>query len=179
MKIRLNKINCFSIIENHLRTLVTYSTGKPSVDDWFTFFILPIILSGVMFYINGTTSSNTVNLIITALSIFVGLLINVLVLIFSLIQQETTKEIKIRILKETISNISYTIIISIITIIICLLTFINNHFLLVIATLLIYFFVVNFFITLMMIVKRMYLLFTDQLDQFQKEITKKKLEDLK
>lgn len=166
------KINCKKIIQRHFKTLVNNNTGKSNLDDWITFFVLPLLAAvGIVIY-NKSASANTINLIITALSIFVGLLINVLVLIFSLIQKETTRTLKIEILEETISNISYTIVVSVIAIAFCFFTFIDNNIVQEIVTGIVYFLVGHFFVTLMMIVKRMFLLFVNELDEFKNKSAK-------
>ena len=162
------KINVWKVIKSHFKTLVNHNTKKPGWDDWCIFLIAPIVIALLIVFFEKDASTNTVNLIITSLSIFVGLLINVLVLIFSLLQKEKDSKIKIIVLKETIINITYVIIISVVTMILCFCMNIEGYYFKIIITFLIYLFTIHFILTLMMIVKRMYSLFINEMDEFEK-----------
>ena len=165
MKIRLNKINIIRIIKDHYATLENANTGKSEADDWLAFWVLPIILGIGVTTLQPKISDNNINLIITSLSIFVGLLINVVVLIFSLGQKGVSEAtLKNTVLKQTISNICYTILISIINIVIAfLISVMKNEIMVILFSAIIYIVTLHFFVTLLMIVKRMYLLFMNEL----------------
>lgn len=162
------KINVWKVIVSHFKTLVNHNTKKPGFDDWFIFLLIPLIAAGLLVCFEKDVSTNTVNLVVTSLSIFVGLLINVLVLIFSLLQKEKDSRLKIIVLKETIVNITYVIIISVVTMIFCFSMNFENYLFRLIMTFFIYLFTIHFILTLMMIVKRMYSLFVNEMDEFEK-----------
>jgi hypothetical protein len=162
------KINVWKVIVSHFKTLVNHNTRKPGLDDWCIFLIIPVVVASLLVWFKKDVSTNTVNLIITSLSIFVGLLINVLVLVFSLLQKEKDSKLKVIVLRETIVNITYVIIISVISILFCFCMNFDNYVLRLLITFLIYLLTVHFFVTLMMVVKRMYSLFVNEMEDFEK-----------
>lgn len=160
-----NKVNLSRIIVDHFKTLVNSNTNKAGFDDYFTFLIFPLITGVGLLLFKQIIDKDIVNIIITILSIFVGLLINVIVLIFDIIKRDAEKNLKNVVLRQTISNITYTILISIITIIFCLFTFVNYNIIKIVSSGFIYFLAIHFFVTLFMILKRMYLLFIGEIDE--------------
>ena len=162
----MKKINVFGIVRKHFATLKNSNTRKASFDDWFTFLVFPIGVAAFISYFKPVISESVLDLLIASLSIFVGLLINVVVLIFSIIQKEQDSRIKSDVLGETITNICYTILISLITIVFAFIMFSENLHTKEIFTCLIYFLTIHFLVTLLMIIKRMYLLFIGEIDNY-------------
>lgn len=161
MKI-LIKINIFEIVKQHFKTLENYNSKKIGFDDLFTFILLPVIISSILVYFEIDLKSNGINLLITTLSVLVGLLFNVIVIIFDIIRRENTEKIKNEILKQLLTNISYSIILSILIIILTLLSSIEFlHYLII---WIVYFLLSNYFMTVIMIIKRMYLLFIEEIN---------------
>ncbi|WP_306044144.1 hypothetical protein, partial [Allomuricauda sp. MMSF_3543] len=78
----LEKINIKQIIKNHLATLVNDNSKKPEFSDWLTFLIIPAVVAGVLVYLKIELSERAINIVITTLSILVGLLFNVIVILF-------------------------------------------------------------------------------------------------
>jgi len=75
-----NKINIFKIISNHFNTLQNDNTKKCEFDDILTFLILPLLVSVGLYWFDFELKENAINIIITTLSIFVGLLFNIIVI---------------------------------------------------------------------------------------------------
>lgn len=164
----LNKINIIQILKNHLSTLKNDNTKKAGFDDWFTFLILPSLITGLLIYFKKELKDDAINIIITTLSILVGLLFNVIVLIFDIIKRDATQKIKNTILKELLSNISFTILISILAIILTLFTFIEDQVARLLFTGGVYFLLSVFIFTVLMILKRMHKLFKNEIEELEK-----------
>ncbi len=163
------KLNPIDIVFDHLSTLVRIDTKK--LDYWaiIILFILPLLLSVFLLYRFDVLSSNIVNILISTFSIFVGLLLNLLLLIYDLTKKFNAKEpnikIKRKFLKEIFANISYSILISIIIIFFLLFSFINMIQIPKISAFIVYFLVANFFLTILMVLKRIHLLLHKEFDK--------------
>lgn len=158
-----NKVNINNIIKDHLSTLKNDNTGKPDKEDILLFFLMPLLLSSVLVYLDIFLSDKAINIVITALAIFVGLLFNVIVLIFDLVSKNSKRPAKIRLLREILANISFSVLLCIIIIALTLLTFIDIYWIMLLAHLLAYFLILIFMINLFMILKRMYNLFAEEI----------------
>ncbi len=167
------KVHIWTIVSNHLKTLKNSNSGKSEFDDYLTFLVLPIFGASLLMYFNIKLSAGATNIIITTLSILVGLLFNVIVIIFDIIKRDSTKRLKNELLNQLLTNISYSIILSIFIIVITLLTFIDNCFSKIIFYWIVYFLLGNYFLTVLMIIKRMYSLFINELSEIEKEANKK------
>lgn len=149
------KIDITKIFKDHIGSLVNAKTEKADFRDKFFFLYLPVILSGILIY-NGYFITNDIsNSLIAGLSIYVGLSINFLMLIFELSAKQFFREQKrIKTLKQVIANISVTTIYSLLIIILTLLAGISAityyvHFFL-------YFVLFEFLFTMLMVLKRIY-----------------------
>jgi energy-coupling factor transporter transmembrane protein EcfT len=161
------KINIWQIVRSHLKTLRNHNTGKLGIDDYITFFILPFLGSSLLLFFSIKLNESAISIIITTLSILVGLLFNVIVIIFDIIKRDNTKKVKNEILHQLLTNISYGILISILIIVLTLITYFSNCYVNLISTWFVYFLLGNFFMTILMILKRMYLLFLNELDEIE------------
>jgi len=133
-----DRVNIGLIFRKHIETFYDYgqanSTGvrKATMADITTFVYFPISFSTIIVLLGIKLTNDYINIIITALSIFVGLLLNLLVLIFDLAKKQKEKiaslnqqgEIipqieaaKYAIIKELYANISFSIALSIFAII--------------------------------------------------------------
>ncbi len=149
------KIDVRDLLKDHINTLVNAQSKKPDLRDWFFFLGLPVALSiwlvSEPYFINKDTASS----LISGLSIYVGLSINFLLLIFELSTKQFFKEEdRIPKLKQVIANISATTVYSLFIIVLTLLTGICSlklyiHFIL-------YFFLFEFLFTMLMVLKRIY-----------------------
>jgi len=175
----LAKADVSPIIRGHVASLSNARTGQPSLSDKLFFFGTPfcvgIILVGVHFHFRSDAVSGFLN----AFSILTGLLLNLLVLVFSLSvsQQKETQstvaqklqQLRKRILKEVFTNVCYCILISICVVGTALVdlsymrsqpgatTGMGSTFLLSALT-------CHFVLTLLMVMKRMYRLISTEFD---------------
>jgi hypothetical protein len=160
------KIDIRSIVQDHLRTLIAYDSGKTSRGDVALFYLVPIVIA-VGLALGGVTLDPTaVNILITALSIFTGLLLNLLLLIHGLIRKGVDAGIPDEriVLRQLYCNISYNILIAIVALMPLLAITIFPHHLAVVrgSSVIIYFLVANFVLTLLMILKRVHALLTSE-----------------
>lgn len=175
-----DKINIKNILQDHFSTLQNERTGNGDVLDYIVFFVLPLLISGVLVWIFNDLQQFA-SILITSLSIFTGLLFNLVLLTYDLIKRNEkqdldikdksdlkTKEdhdivIKGKILRQIFTNISYSIVVAIFTIISLLLLYIwNNPVYKYIIGFVIYFLVLNFFLTLLMVLKRTHRLLSSE-----------------
>lgn len=163
----LDKINIGKIVSKHIGTLKNYKTQKLGFDDLLTFIIVPLIGTAILVCFNIGLNDKATNIIITTLSILVGLLFNVIVIIFDIVKRDNTLKVKNKLLEELLTNISYSILLSISIIAFTLLTYIENALLKQIFTGIVYFLIGNYFMTVLMILKRMYQLFDNELKEIE------------
>lgn len=165
----VNKLSFEKIIRAHFATMRNNRTNKLSVGDLFLFFGLPLFVSA-LFLNSYTLNKDILNSIITSASIFAGLLLNLLVLIYSLTEKYRQNasgnwEVKKVVLEQTFSNISFCILISVLLVIACMLGFRTDDEIKPpisitkdIADFLIYYLTAALVLHLLMILKRIHLL---------------------
>jgi hypothetical protein len=179
----LGKINISSIVGDHVKTLVDFRTGKGSLNDLLLNVIAPVIVSLILVYTHVFLSDDIINILIAALSIFVGLLLNLLVLLFTIIdkikEQLAQKFDKIdtefirsvflkkKYLKEIYSNISFSILISLISIILILFCSCSSIVIKTIFNFVSYYFLILFLITILMVLKRVNILLSKEFDSIK------------
>lgn len=175
----LDKINISQIIKEHFSTFQDEKSGKKDNIDFIIFIYIPITISIVLAYFFHDLEIFT-TILITSLSIFTGLLFNLLLLTYDLIKKNKSDKsteniagiktksddditIKSKLLKQIFNNISYSILISIFAIMLLLLSFIwNNCYYYITLSSIIYFLVINFFLTLLMVLKRTHKLLSSE-----------------
>lgn len=112
----LAKINLSGILKAHYNTLVDASTKQrqSSISDKFVFFVLPLLVAILGAFLIVPSDKNILGVLITSLSIFAGLLFNLLVLVMQIIEKKkgTTDFIKLQ--KETYANIAYAILVALV-----------------------------------------------------------------
>jgi hypothetical protein len=162
-----NKINVSKIVKNHLATLVNDNSRKPDFGDWLTFLIIPIIFASLLVGFGILLSDRANNIVITTLSILVGLLFNVIVIIFDIIKRDNSQKLKNELLTQLLTNISYTIFISLVIIGLTVLTFFDNCYLMIVSNWLVFFFLFHFFLTVLMVLKRVYILFLNEMEELE------------
>ena len=116
------KLDIRNIVKAHLKTLVNDGNGKADFRDWFFFLILPMMISGILLWFKIFIHSGHIDSIIAGLSIFIGLSLNLVVLLFEVAQKETISDLKKAFIKDVIANISFLILISVLSIIVSLFT---------------------------------------------------------
>lgn len=162
------KININQILKSHFATLQNDNSKKTEFDDYFTFLLIPAIIASVLLCFRIALKESAINIVITTLSILVGLLFNVIVLIFDIIKRDASQRIKNTVLKQLLANISFTILLSIVTILFTLVTFFDIESVKHVATWIVYFLLTIFLFTVLMILKRMYILFKNEIEEIEK-----------
>lgn len=149
------KIDIRNIFSDHIDTLVNSQTKKADFRDWLFFLVIPLIISIYLVYKGVFVSEDRANSLISGLSIYVGLSINFLMLIFELSTKQFFKEQdRIPKLKQVIANISVTTLYSLFIITLTLLT--DVEILKCAVHILLYFLLLEFFFTMLMVLKRIY-----------------------
>ena len=159
----INKINILPIVKDHIETLKDPRGIKILKRDIVGFYIVPVGISLFLTFNDFKVVEKYINIGIIAHTIFIPLLVNVVFLIFNILNKSDgtpASKKTLKILNHLYSNIVYTILASVISLIslaIYSATSLNcyvkyaNMFLL-------YFMLIHIFLTLLMIFKRIHLL---------------------
>jgi len=155
------------IIQKHFETL--QEDAK-----WFwqfgLFFFIPFVVTVFfLLFLNKGLTSDSTNALITAFSIFTGLLLNVILIIFAIVDRSVRPESqgskKSKLLHHLYANSIYALLISVLILIVLLITVILNDWknsaLILISSAIVYFGVSHFIMTLLMIFRRLYVLLFD------------------
>ncbi|WP_422354945.1 hypothetical protein [Roseivirga pacifica] len=110
------KINVLNIVKEHFNTIKHATSGKTSRSDRWVFYYTPILISILPVLMDIRLQKDTINLLITVQSIFIGLLLNLLVLLYALIQRKPEKPERKQLLREVFHNISFSILLAIVSI---------------------------------------------------------------
>jgi hypothetical protein len=166
----LDKINVIRIVTDHYSTLKRYNRTNICKSDLLTFVALPFLLAVVSAYLNLKFTDPIINILISALAIFSGLLFNLLVLLHAIkirnvnyINEKDTKDF----FKQIYANISYALFISILIVtLLCIVIFFRSNaavtlnlrdpILVRFGNGVIFFLLAQLMLTLLMILKRMY-----------------------
>ncbi|MGO9590864.1 MAG: hypothetical protein ACLP3K_12570 [Candidatus Acidiferrales bacterium] len=165
----MNKINILRLVKDHFGTLRDFQTGKLSVSDVVVFGLLPFIFALWCGYRAVAFDKDALIAVLTAFSIFAGLLFSLLLLVFTLTDKTDSQSMLYAVRKQLIGelyeNISFAILVSIgiVTMTIVAATMHRatpeagtgrvTTFLLVLL-------MSNFILTILMILKRMHALLT-------------------
>lgn len=166
-KIDKTKIDVKDIITNHIESLKKYGASKIYPSDLFLFFGLPLILAVIL--VNSIQLDDTkLGIIVTAFTIFIGLLFNILAILLAFDNQKY-KDIDKEYIKQVLFNVCFSILISISVIVLSLLKFVecSNIIMKIIDFILLYFIVV-FLLTLLMILKRLFNLLIKRINDINK-----------
>lgn len=164
----ISKINVTNIFKDHISTLKDYHTGKYLKSDFILFFAVPLVVAILVFIFLGEISDTAVVVLATSLSIFAALLFNLLLLVYDSIRKEEKQSIedkpRLLLLKQIFYNISFGILISVLTIILLILFSQNLYFCILqkIISFLAYYLITLFILTLLMILKRTHILISGE-----------------
>jgi hypothetical protein len=151
------KLNLTDILTDHIGTLKNVNTGKLSKLDLLVFFGIPVVLSVVVYLLKIDLGPVSIGILISALSILAGLLINVLVLLYTVKEigpTESQKSEQIALIKEVNANLLYEITLAILLVVLlCGLRLFSGHLLGALTAVAI-FGAGNFTLTLLMAIKR-------------------------
>jgi hypothetical protein len=154
-----SKINIIGILRDHFSTLADQRSGATSRIDMLVFFIVPTIVGIGAGVLGLDFTDGVIGLLINAYSIFAGLLINVLVLLFTISSMKTSDDkaedkAERVLLFEMFSNVSYLIFVSITcTVSLILAGFVDKE---KIISSIVLALSINFILTLLMCVKRLH-----------------------
>ena len=194
-----SKVNVNEIFRNHKSTLLN-GDGKMIKSDKKFFILYPIVIGFILVLLVRIPSESLNNIFAICLSIFIGLFLNLLVLIISFAENKLNvpdKKNRAILLEQTFYNITYTIIASLIALGLLFIsnikilpaswsldiTFITNYFHIQnlkevqynkIINLTFYFVFYTVFthiiMTLLMVVKRIFKLFKVEIDEINKKL---------
>ena len=146
------------IIIDHLKSFYIHGQTRIDIASILFYFVFPAILTVITKLFIISLDTGLINILITSVSIFGALLFNYPVILYSILEKQVEKnEQKNKILKETLANVSFCIILSITLVI--LLILINcsfNYFIINILTTFVLYFLYIFLLTLFMVIKRIY-----------------------
>lgn len=193
-----DRIEMSSIYSRHLTTFYHYekkqfyNENKIPISDKFLFFVLPIILAILLCLMGLKFDKDYLNITLTCLSIFTGLLFTLLAMVLSLIQEnhkivndtikaEDKKKITARfeLTNHLFINIGFSIVLAVLSLIFVLLTQFNppnitdlirdwryykelKMVYIYFSNGISFFLIIEFLLTLLMIVKRFTVLFINQ-----------------
>jgi hypothetical protein len=173
----ITKINIYPIIRGHFDSFKDQN-GKYLKGDLIGFFLIPLIIAIILVCQGFQVVEKYINTAIIAETIFVPLLVNVLVVVYGLIDRiekrksdrgnskgedkalSQTDDKKIKLLKQLYANISYTILLSGLCLVALALYSVQclPWWLIAANHVLLYFLVINLFLTALMIMKRLHVL---------------------
>jgi hypothetical protein len=156
-------INVGDIIRRHFRTLREDAVISYLV---FYFLIIPLIFATICVWFQKFVTENIANSLLTAFSIFIGLLLNIILVIFAIVDNSgrggRLSTLKIKLLEHLYSNSIYTLLLSTIIVVFLIVMLILNDWysfpLITILSFIVYFGLFHFIMTLLMIFKRLYVL---------------------
>ena len=113
----LSKLNPLSIVKAHFSSLRSYQTDKLSWSEVTLHVVLPAVLAALHFGLVPDISEGVVSIIVSAASIVAGLMLNLLVLIYTLVYNAKTNPHPVaniddfkRVSSESLSTIAYSIL---------------------------------------------------------------------
>lgn len=176
-----HKVNLTIICRHHLRTLINTGEERVSRSQVFLFFVAPIIASALILYFFSTLDDRFIEILITAMSILTGLLFNLIVLLYDIINKTNDdfqklellgnkldagkKKIRIDFLRHIFSNISFGILLALVSIPFLVVGLSHNKYLKLSADFVALSLLLMFFLLMMMILKRVHILLAKE---FQK-----------
>lgn len=165
-----DKINVWMIVGDHLKTLREFRSDKTSAGDVILFLIIPLLIAlGLVLPLGFRLDVDAINALITSLSVFSGLLFNLLLLIYDLLVKENAEEDPSRLrrmfLGQIYAHISFTILTAVLSISLLLLLFIRMDLpaLTMTVHVIVLFLIINFILTMLMILQRVHILISKEL----------------
>lgn len=156
-------INVDIIIVKHFETLLEDSS---KFCFYLYFVIIPLFSAILLLLLQKTLAADSANTLITAFSIFTGLLLNVILIIFAIVDRRKVEDADRKASFEHLyANSIYALLFSTLLLLFLILLVVlndwNNIPLVIFFSFIIYFGVVHFIMTLLMIFKRLFVLVFD------------------
>jgi hypothetical protein len=165
------KVNVWVIVIDHIQTLRNFANNRVSAEDILLFLVIPIAASLLLtFVLRFELNIDAINALITSLSVFSALLFNLLLLIYDILRKESgghaQSSLRRKFLGQIYANISFSILVAVISIALLLLLFIETRlpYFTLALNLVIYFMVINFILTMLMILKRVHILLASEIN---------------
>lgn len=172
------KIDVSRILVAQVRTMRDNSTQRYSKPDLLVFFGIPFLLSILGPNYGWRFNADVLYALLEAFSIFGGLLLNLLILVYTLSSNtdhpSALATIRRTLIKELHDNIAYSILVSIIIVIVAIVAtaHLKMHEVLPVVSFTghwmtgsVIFLTTNFFLTVLMILKRIYVILNQTLDK--------------
>lgn len=157
------KVDVSDILKDHLKSIVNHNTGKPDASDYITFILVPVFFGVLMSLFKVWLNDNMIANLIAGISIFIGLLLNVITILLDIVKRQDTKPLKKELIRELITHASFEVLISILIIVTLPTTLIKYHVIKYISHFFVYGLTMLFLFTLLMILKRLYLIFQSEI----------------
>ncbi len=174
----MDKINVYRIVLGHLDSMRDASTGAISRENLAVFFALPVVLSLLGWYMEWRLYVDSLNALLAAFSIFAGLLLNLLILIYTFSSEASHPSALARVRKifvrELHNNISFSILSSTAIVVTALIGIaqLKMHdaggatpFTGPVLTGILVYLTANFVLTLLMILKRIHSLLSSEIEK--------------
>ena len=168
----IDKINVSQIIVDHVRTLRSDATGKVHWSDYLLLLLIPSLVSVLPIYFQTELKESAVTLLMAAFSIFAGLLINVLVLIYTVAirledsinsSDEDRYRLERDFIKQIFANVSFSILISVLIVLILFVSSVSPKAINIAGAAVCTFLIVEFTLTLLMSLKRLHVLLANRI----------------
>jgi len=172
------KIDVTRIVVAQVRTMRDNASQRYSVSDLSLFFGLPALLAVAGSYYGWGFDADVLNALLAAFSIFAGLLLNLLILVYTLSSQvehpAVLAKTRMAVVKELHDNIAYSILVSIVIVVTTMITvaYLKMHQRPAQAVFtgrwmsgVVIFLTLNFVLTLLMILKRIYTMLNQAIDK--------------
>lgn len=165
-----SKINVMQIIRDHLKTLRRFPTDKPKWGDYAIFFVVPIGVAVALVISDVDLHHDAISVLITALAIFGGLLLNLLLLAHSIVKgaaELKRADLRHILVRELYSNIAYAILVSLVALVVLVVLEFSGTAGLWPTTLtgVTYFLLAHFLLTLLMVLQRVHVILSLEFDE--------------
>lgn len=180
----MSKIDVLPIVARHFETLRDHATGKRSKADIFIFSVVPLIASGAALYYRITLTPDTLNAVLASFSIFAGLLLNLLLLVYTRAGEDIKADVFAvnikRFVRQLSDNIEFAVLVAVFVVICSLVATatlkrgpnVTPHAGLPITVILVYL-TTNFLLTLLMVLKRIHSMLLEKLERHSSSAMKK------
>jgi hypothetical protein len=171
----VNKINIIRIVAAHFETFRD-AAGNREVGDFALFLGLPLVMSIAAYYFGWFLYLDALNAMLAAFSIFAGLLLNLLLLVYTFSNNGSPSalaNIRKRFVRELHDNLAFAVVVSVVIVCIALVSISqirtqdrtqNAHAGQIMSSILI-FFTTNFVLTLLMVLKRIHVILGIEIDK--------------
>lgn len=179
----LAKFSILSIIRGQLASMRNYGTARINRREILFLFFLPLIVPALQLWARvPPLSSDVVATVVSAASIFAGLLLNLLVLLYSFVTAADSPEVTERdattettLVEQTFSNVSFAIVISVVLVAASLVTLAHHASLVAPAEFCVYYFGTMLMLLVLQILKRVHALMQFRIEIKSKAIAQRRM----